>query len=130
MSIAGLISKFGRTLYQYRPTITRATDGQVVRTFDTIQATLVGFIQPSGQTTDPAQGRANSRTSATIYFEGMVDVAPDDEFYEATTGSTDAWRVVGSTNPGYVGTTLAAPHLNMTVVQVVNVEPRVTAGVS
>lgn len=130
MSIAGLIGKFGRTLYQYRPTITRATDGQVVRTFDTLQATVFGFIQPSGQTTDPAQGRANSRTSATIYLEGLVDVDADDEFYESKTGSTIAWRVVGSTNPGYVGTTAAAPHLNMTVVQVVAVEPRVTAGVA
>lgn len=129
MSIAGLIAKFGKTLYQYRPTVTRATDGQVVRTYSTIQATVVGFIQPSGQTTDPAQGRTNTRTQATIYLEGLVEVLADDEFYESNVGSTTAWRVVGATNPGYVGTTLAAPHLNMTVVQVVAVDPRVTAGI-
>lgn len=128
MSISSLISKFGRTFYVFRPTMTSAADGTRLWTYSpgTPVLTVKGFMQPTAQSEDPFQGRGNSRTIGTLYLEGNQDVRIDDEIYEAATGSTSVWRVRGVVNAGEVGTTGAASHLDMTAVDVVEVAPNVT----
>lgn len=127
MSIAAIIARFGIPLYVFRPTITTATDGTVVRTYSTSALSARGFVQPTGQSQDVFEGRASSRTAGTIYFEGSLDIRIEDEIYNGTTGSVTAWRVVGMVNPGEIGRLSGtASHLNLTAVEVVEVEPSVT----
>jgi len=128
MSIASLISRFGRTFHVFRPAITSAADGTRLWTYSpgTPILTVRGFMQPATQAEDPFEGRANSRTSGTLYIEGANDIRIDDEIYEAATGTTSVWRVRGVVNPAELGTTGAASHLNMTVVDVVEVAPDTT----
>lgn len=127
MSIAGLVDRFGITLYVFRPTVTTNADGEVGLKFDSVLQTR-GFVQPSTQTSDVAQGRELGRTTVTIYFSGTVDVRIDDEIHDASTGTARTWRVSGIVNPGEVGTSGAAAHLNMTVVdcQEIEAQPRIT----
>jgi hypothetical protein len=125
LSISSLVGRFGIDLYVYRPTLTTASDGTVVRTFSSAAITARGFVQPTGQTQDVFEGRASSRTTGTAYFDGALDIRIEDEIYSGTSGSVTAWRVTGAVNPGEMGRTLAALHLNMTAVDVVEVEPTV-----
>ena len=124
MSIAGLIDRFGISLWVFRPTATVGNDGEVALAFASILETR-GFVQPTSQTSEVAQGRENGRTTTTIYFSGSIDVRIDDEIRNAATGTTRVWRVIGATIPGEVGASSAAPHLLMTVVDCVEVEPEV-----
>lgn len=126
MSISGIIGRFGIPLYVYRPTITTASDGTVVRTYASAAISARGFVQPSGQTQDVFEGRASSRTTGVVYFDGALDIRIEDEIYSGTSGSVTAWRVTGIVNPGEIGRSLAALHLNMTAVDVVEVEPTVS----
>lgn len=122
MSIGSLIARFGATLYVRRSTTTLGADGEM--SLDYKQVDVVrGWVQPASQTSEVAQGRENARTSTTIYLEGLVDVEIDDEIHDVASGTGRTWRIVGSVNPGFVGTTAAAPHLNMTSVECVEVEP-------
>lgn len=125
MSIAGLVDRFGITLYVFRPTSTVGADGEVALAFANVLE-VRGFVQPSTQTSEVAQGRENGRTTVSIYLAGAVDVRIDDELHDASSGSAKTWRVIGATNPGEVGTSGAAGHLNMTVVECIEVEPNVT----
>lgn len=129
MSIGALISRFGRTYYVHRPSITTHTDGTRRWNYDTgVSAiTATGWFQPSGQSESPFEGRANSRTAGTIYFEGKLDILIEDEIYTVDVdGKTPVFRVTGLINPGLVGSSGAAPHLNMTVVDVLQVDPEET----
>lgn len=124
MSIASLVDRFGIDLHLYRASVTTGNDGEIALTYS--RATVVrGFIQPTSQTSDVAQGRENGRTTTTIYFSGLVDVRIDDELRSADAVPYRVWRVIGSVNPGDVGVSLAAPHLNMTAVDCVEVEPEI-----
>lgn len=125
MSIGGILARFGRCLFVYRPETAVGADGQVARTYGR-EFEVRGFVQPSSQSSDAAQGRMNGRTATTIYVDGCADIRVDDEVHDRVTGSARTWRVVGVTNPGDVGETGAAPHLNHTIVDCVEVEPEVT----
>ena len=122
MSIEAIIREFGVSLHIWRPTITRATDGEIIRAY-AVSSSATGFVQPTSESQDVFEGRANSRTAGTIYFAGVVDVAIDDEIRDQSaipTAATRVWRVVGAVNPADI----AAPsRLSMTVVDVVEVEP-------
>jgi len=128
MSISSLVDRFGRLFYVIQPTYTKQTDGTIKRDYQKPSRTSAfGWFQPSGQSGDVFEGRQNSRTTGTIYFKGAVSVAVDDEI---TTTETDGvqtffWRVVGATYPGdLINSPLVAPHLSMTVVEVVEVDPK------
>ena len=126
MSIGSIIARFGVTLYVYRPTITAASDGTVIRTYSSAAVSAKGFVQPTGQSQDVFEGRASSRTAGTIYFEGAQDVRIEDEIYSGTTGSVTAWRVVGAVNPGEIGRLGGvAGYLSLTAVEVIEIEPSV-----
>ena len=126
MSIASLVQQFGTTYYRARPLTTVQTDGTVQRTRTPVLE-ILGWIQPSGQTQDVYEGRMNSRTAGTMYIEGLVDVAIDDEIYTGTGGTVSTWRVSGTINPGLLDQTQIGGHpLNMTVVEVTLVEPSLT----
>lgn len=122
MSIESIIREFGVSLHIWRPTIGRASDGEITRTYAVVSS-ATGFIQPSSQGQDVFEGRMNSRTAGTIYFAGVVDVRIDDEIRDQSaipTGATRVWRVVGAVQPADI----AAPlRLSMTAVDVVEVEP-------
>lgn len=128
MSIASLISRFGRTFHVYRPVMTDSADGTRKWAYSpgSPVLSLTGFLQPATQGEDPFQGRASSRTQGTMYFEGNQDIRIEDEIYTTTNGSSPVFRVRGVVNPGEIGNTLSALHLNMTVVEVVEVEPDAT----
>ena len=69
----------------------------------------------------------NSRTAGTLYAEGLVDLAIDDELYTDIGGLVSTWRISGATNPGLLNQTQIGGHpLNMTVVEVTLVEPQIT----
>lgn len=127
MSIAGLVDRFGITIYVFRPTVTTNADGEVGLKFDSVLQTKA-FMQPASQSSDVAQGRELGRTNATAYFSGSVDVRIDDELHDVLTGTARTWRVIGIVNPGEVGTSGAASHLNMTVVECQEIEalPRIS----
>lgn len=129
MSIASIVSKFGRTFYVVHPVATVETDGSTLWTYvaATPALTLTGFFQPSTQAEDPFQGRANTRTQGTIYFVGSQDIRIEDEIYTATTGATSVFRVRGVVNPGELGITNADEALNFTSVEVTLVAPTITA---
>jgi len=86
----------------------------------------------NGQSQDVFEGRMNSRTAATIYISGNQDtIEIDDELYEVgvSGGITDRWRVVGRTNPAEIGRGAGfARHLNLTVIDAVQVSPTITLG--
>ena len=84
MSIAGLIDRFGIALWVFRPTATVGNDGEVALAFASVLETR-GFVQPTSQTSEVAQGRENGRTTTTIYMAGSVDVRIDDEIRNAAT---------------------------------------------
>jgi hypothetical protein len=119
VSIAAIVDRMGKTLYIWRPTITRLGDGRVVRTYAKVTEAKF-FVQPSGQTGDVFEGRANTRTNGTMYAAGVLDVRIDDEIRSVASGTGRVWRVVGTLNPGEQGATSA---LSMTAVDVVEVEP-------
>lgn len=128
MSISSMVDRFGRTFYIIQPTYTKQTDGTIKREYQKpSRSSGIGWFQPSGNSGDVFEGRENSRTNGTIYFKGSVSVSVDDEI---TTTETDGiqtffWRVVGATSPGdLVSSPLVAPHLLMTVVEVVEVDPK------
>ena len=124
MSIASLIQQFGQTYYRARPLVTVGTDGTVQRTRTPVLE-VFAWIQPNGQTQDVFEGRMNSRTAGTLYAEGLVDLAIDDELYTNTGGLVSTWRISGATNPGLLDQTQIGGHpLNMTVVEVTLVEPQ------
>ena len=124
MSIASLIQQFGQTYYRARPLVTVSTDGTVQRTRTPVLE-VFAWIQPSGQTQDVFEGRMNSRTAGTLYAEGLVDLAIDDELYTNTGGLVSTWRISGATNPGLLDQTQIGGHpLNMTVVEVTLVDPQ------
>jgi len=125
LSISALVDRFGIDLYVYRPSVSTGNDGEVALSFAKAYSAR-GFIQPTSQTSDVAQGRENGRTTATIYFTGSVDVRIDDEIRNAESGTYRLWRVVGAVNPGEVGVTYAAPHLSMTAVDCIEVEPELS----
>ena len=128
MSIASIVDRYGRTLYVMRPTTTTATDGTVLRAFPTTPAvTAKGFIQPSGQTSEVFEGRMNSRTTATIYFAGIVSILIDDLIYDvlpvAVPASTSrVFRVTGTIVPGDLESN---EHMCMTVCDAVEVLPEI-----
>lgn len=133
MSIAAIIDTFGRTLYIMSPTASVGSDGAVVRTYPTTPTvTAKGFIQPSGQTEEVFEGRQNARTSATIYFAGIVTIGIDDLIYDVLPAAVPAslsrvWRVTGRIVPGDVG---SSSHLCMTVCDCVEVEPDIDVTVA
>lgn len=126
MSIEALIARFGIDLHVYTPVYTTGTDGSVVRTFGRVVSER-GFIQPSSQAEPFTQGRQEGRTNVQIFFPATVEVPIDAEIRDSTSVDTGwrAWRVTGSTNPGELVQTGAAPHLSMTVVDAVEIEPEV-----
>ena len=98
MSIESIIREFGVSLHIWRPTIGRATDGEITRTY-AVASSATGFIQPSSQGQDVFEGRANSRTAGTIYFAGVVDVRIDDEIRDQSrslSGSTICMIALGA----------------------------------
>lgn len=121
MSIQGLVSRFGVQLWVYRPSLGVASDGELTRSYVAI-CCVKAFVQPSTQTSDVAQGRMQGRTAGTAYISGLVDIRVDDELRNMLTPNARNWRVTGAANPGEVGATQAAPHLNMTLVEVVEIE--------
>lgn len=121
-----MVQQFGTTYYRARPLITIQSDGTVQRSRTPVLE-IVGWIQPSGQNQDVFEGRMNSRTSGTMYVEGFVDLAIDDEIYTGTGGTVSIWRISGAVNPGLLDSTQVGGHpLNMTVVEVTLVEPSTT----
>jgi hypothetical protein len=126
LSIDSLIERFGIALHIYEPVYTTGSDGSVIRTFGRVSSET-GFVQPSSQSEPFAQGRQEGRTSAQIFFRAGISVPIDAEIRDSTSVDTGwrAWRVTGSTNPGELQQTLAAPHLSMTVVDAVEIEPEV-----
>ena len=134
MSIERLIEQFGVALYLWKPTMSVAADAGAVRTYNRVTELGKCFIQPNGQSQDVFEGRMNSRTAATIYISGnQDDIEIDDELYEVGVagGITDRWRVVGRTNPAEIGRGAGfARHLNLTVIDAVQVSPSITQGLS
>ena len=126
MSIDALISRFGIDLHIYTPVYSTGSDGSVVRTFSRVTSER-GFIQPSSQSEPFVQGRQEGRTNVQIFFPRGTSVPIDAEIRDSTSVDTGwrAWRVTGATNPGELQETLAAPHLSMTVVDAVEIEPEV-----
>jgi hypothetical protein len=127
LSIDSLIERFGIALHIYNPVYTTGSDGSVVRTFGRV-VSQTGFVQPSSQSEPFAQGRQEGRTSAQIFFPAGTTVRIDSEIYDGNIPSQETvrkWRVIGSTNPGELQETLAAPHLSMTVVDAVEIEPEI-----
>lgn len=129
MSIESLIDTFGKTYYAARPTISKSSDGQFVRTYDSVASATgaKGFYQPTGTTQDVYEGRQNTRTTGTVYFKGLVDIRIDDELRENAdeVSNSPILRVVGAVNPGNLGNvTVFQSHLSMTVVEVVEVLPK------
>jgi len=127
MSIEAIIDTFGRTYYVIRPTITKATDGQFSRKYSDSAASAKGFYQPSGTSEDVFQGRQNTRTTGTVYFKGLLDIRIDDELRETNliASTSPVLRVVGAVNPGNIGSvSISQSHLSMTVVEVVEVNPK------
>jgi hypothetical protein len=126
LSIDSLIERFGIALYIYEPVYTTGSDGSVIRTFGRVSSET-GFVQPSSQSEPFIQGRQEGRTSAQIFFRAGTSVPIDAEIRDSMSVDTGwrAWRVIGSTNPGELQETLAAPHLSMTVVDAVEIEPEV-----
>ena len=126
MSIDALISRFGIALHIYTPVYSTGSEGSVVRSFGRVTSER-GFVQPSSQSEPVAQGRQEGRTSVQIFFPRGTSVPIDSEIRDSISVDTGwrAWRVIGSTNPGELQQTLSAPHLSMTVVDAVEVEPEV-----
>lgn len=126
MSIDALISRFGIDLHIYTPVYSTGSEGSVVRSFGRVTSER-GFVQPSSQSEPFTQGRQEGRTSVQIFFRRGTSVPIDAEIRDSISVETGwrAWRVIGSTNPGELQQTLAAPHLSMTVVDAVEVEPEV-----
>ena len=122
MSISSLVSQFGITLYIREPTYAVDTDGSVVRSYGRVYSAN-GFIQPSGQTDGVSQGRINGRRAVSIYFEGAIEISVDAEIHDSEFLPTRQWRVTGTTNPAELGQSGTASHLNMTVVDAVEIEP-------
>jgi hypothetical protein len=125
LSIGGIVARFGRCLFVYRPDTSVGNDGQVARTYER-EFEIRGFVQPASQSSDIAQGRFNGRTTTTIYVDGCSDIRIDDEIHDKVSGTARTWRVTGITNPGDLGDTGAAPHLNHTIVDCVEIEPEVS----
>lgn len=122
MSIEAIVREFGVSLHIWRPTIGRATDGEITRSY-AVSSSATGFIQPASEAQDVFEGRPNTRTAGTIYFAGVVDVQIDDEIRDQgaiPSADTRVWRVIGAVNPADIG---APSRLSMTVVEVVEVEP-------
>lgn len=131
MSIESLIDTFGKVYYTIRPSISKSSDGQFVRTYDSVADLngAKGFYQPTGTTQDVYEGRQNTRTTGTVYFKGLLDIRIDDELRETNQPITTSpiLRVVGAVNPGNLGNvTVYNSHLSMTVVEVVQVLPKET----
>ncbi len=126
MSIDALISRFGIDLHIYIPVYSTGSDGSVIRSFGRVISER-GFVQPSSQSEPFTQGRQEGRTSVQIFFPRGTSVPIDAEIRDSTFSDTGwrAWRVIGATNPGELQQTLAAPHLSMTVVDAVEIEPEV-----
>jgi hypothetical protein len=122
MSIDSLVSQFGITLYLREPTYAVQNDGTVDRTYGRISS-VKGFIQPSGQTEPVIQGRLEGRTAVSIYFVGAITIGIDWEIHDSEALTARQWRVTGVTNPGEVGQSGAAQHLNMTVVDAIEIQP-------
>jgi hypothetical protein len=104
MSIASMISQFGILLQIRIPVYAVETDG-------------------SGQSDQVFQGRINGRRNVTIYFEGALDISVDAEIHDSLFLPARQWRVTGTTNPGELGQSGASQHLNMTVVDAVEINP-------
>jgi hypothetical protein len=124
MSIEGLVLRFGRVLNLNRPTATIGSNGVVQRAFSKA-GTVRLFLQPTGATELLQEGRYTTRTTVRAYASGSVDIRIDDELTDADT-PTQRWRVSGSYNPAYLGTTLAAGNLDHTIVDLVEIEPVVS----
>jgi hypothetical protein len=129
MSIESLVDTFGKVYYIIRPTVAKQSDGQFSRTYDSVVniSGSKGFYQPSGTSQDVFEGRQNTRTAGTVYFKGSLDIRIDDELRETSFIATTSpvLRVVGAVNPGNLGNvTIYNSHLNMTVVEVVEVLPK------
>ena len=122
MSIASMISQFGMLLQVRIPVYAVETDGSVTRTYGR-EFEARGFIQPSGQSDQVFQGRINGRRNATIYFEGALDISVDAEIHDSLFLPARQWRVTGTTNPAELGQSGASQHLNMTVVDAVEINP-------
>ena len=122
MSIDALISRFGITLYVYHPVYSTGSDGSVARSFGRVVVEK-GFVQPASQAEPFVQGRQEGRTGVQIFFPRGTNVPIDAEIRDAELNTWRQWRVTGSTNPGELQQTLAAPHLSMTVVDAVEIEP-------
>jgi hypothetical protein len=122
MSIAALVAKFGKAVELLRPTVTIGADGQVARNFTKV-TDVRGFFQPTGVAEEIQEGRATTRTTGDFYIAGAFDARIDDELNDGTLGAGRRWRILGAINPGETSYTGAAPHLRMTVVSVVEVEP-------
>jgi hypothetical protein len=122
MSIASMISQFGILLQIRIPVYAVATDGSVTRSYGR-EIEARGFIQPSGQSDQVFQGRINGRRNVTIYFEGALDISVDAEIHDSLFLPARQWRVTGTTNPGELGQSGASQHLNMTVVDAVEINP-------
>jgi hypothetical protein len=128
LSIERLIEQFGVALYLWKPVMTVAPDASAVRTYGRVTELGKCFIQPNGQSQDVFEGRMNSRTAATIYISGNINIEIDDELYEDVPDFESAarWRVVGRTNPAEIGRgTGFARHLNLTVIDAVQVSPSI-----
>lgn len=124
MSIEAIIREFGMSLHIWRPTIARATNGEITRTY-AVSSSATGFVQPATESQDVFEGRMNTRTAGTIYFSGVVDVQIDDEIRDQgaiPSAASRVWRVIGAVNPADLGVPF---RLSMTVVDVVEVEPEI-----
>jgi len=130
MSIASLVSRYGKRLYWSRPYITRASDGRAIRTYEEVSSALF-FVQTGSQSSDVFEGRANTRVSASLYAVGVLDIRIDDEVRDvASTPEPDIYarnfRVIGVANPLDFASTNT---LSMSVVDVVQVDPDVLVSV-
>jgi hypothetical protein len=126
MSALSLISRFASVVSVRRPTFTQASNGGLIRTFGDV-ATLTdvdAFIQPQGMSDSNAQGRVSGRTSAKVYFVGVVSVAIDDEIYTPTTGNANIYRVIGIQHPDSIASSLY-PNIH-TIVDALLVPPEET----
>lgn len=108
MSALSLISRFASVVSVRRPTFIKTANGGLFRTFGDV-ATLTdvdAFIQPQGMNESSAQGRLSGRTSAKVYFVGVVSVAIDDEIYTPTGGNANIYRVTGIQHPDSIASSL------------------------